>query len=93
MLIPFHAGVAMLISAPPQYAFVVLSSFALVSPHSVHADAVQEQIQQGLDLYQNQDYGAAITELEFAISDIRKMRLGTGQLDLDAAVAAMGLGF
>ena len=62
----------MLFSYPPRYAFVVLSSFALVSPNSVLADAVEEQIQQGLDLYQNQDYGAAITELEFAISDIRK---------------------
>ncbi|AGA33880.1 hypothetical protein TVNIR_2224 [Thioalkalivibrio nitratireducens DSM 14787] len=37
------------------------------------ADEIQEQIELGLDLYQEQDYGAAITELEFAINDIRKL--------------------
>lgn len=39
----------------------------------VAADDVREQIDTGLELYQEQDYGAAITELEFAISDIRKL--------------------
>jgi hypothetical protein len=40
---------------------------------SVLADPVTEQINQGLELYQSNDYGAAITELEFAINDIRKL--------------------
>ncbi|MDT0500594.1 MULTISPECIES: hypothetical protein [unclassified Halomonas] len=37
------------------------------------ADEVTEQIELGLELYQEEEYGAAITELEFAISDIRKL--------------------
>ncbi|AHE97914.1 hypothetical protein THITH_06215 [Thioalkalivibrio paradoxus ARh 1] len=37
------------------------------------ADEIQEQIELGLELYQAQDYGAAITELEFAINDMRKL--------------------
>ncbi|WP_299231802.1 hypothetical protein [uncultured Halomonas sp.] len=37
------------------------------------ADEVTEQIELGLELYQGDEYGAAITELEFAISDIRKL--------------------
>jgi hypothetical protein len=40
---------------------------------SAFADAVSDQINQGLELYQSDDYGAAITELEFAINDIRKL--------------------
>ncbi|MDY7116668.1 hypothetical protein RAN53_09920 [Halomonas sp. SSL-5] len=37
------------------------------------SDEVTEQIELGLELYQEQEYGAAITELEFAIGDIRKL--------------------
>ncbi|MGC9457577.1 MAG: hypothetical protein ACP5DC_08610 [Halothiobacillaceae bacterium] len=37
------------------------------------ADEIRDQIETGLELYQEQDYGAAITELEFAINDIRKL--------------------
>ncbi len=37
------------------------------------ADPVVELINQGLELYQDQEYGAAITELEFAITDMRKL--------------------
>ncbi|MFN2332349.1 MAG: hypothetical protein ABR580_10925 [Halomonas sp.] len=37
------------------------------------ADEVVEQIELGLELYQEDEYGAAITELEFAINDIRKL--------------------
>ena len=37
------------------------------------ADEVIEQIEVGLELYQEEEFGAAITELEFAIEDIRKM--------------------
>lgn len=39
----------------------------------VLADPVVEQINQGLELYQEEEYGAAITELEFAINDMRKL--------------------
>lgn len=39
-------------------------------------DEVVEQINMGLELYQEQEYGAAITELEFAIGDIRKQMSG-----------------
>lgn len=35
-------------------------------------DEVTEQIELGLELYQQEDYGSAITELEFAIEDIRQ---------------------
>ncbi|PMR79652.1 hypothetical protein [Halomonas urumqiensis] len=35
-----------------------------------------EQIELGLELYQEQDYGGAITELEFAINDLRKLVSG-----------------
>jgi hypothetical protein len=40
------------------------------------ADEVVEQIELGLELYQEGDYGAALTELEFAINDIRKLMSG-----------------
>ena len=43
---------------------------------SALADEVVEQIELGLELYQEEDYGAAVTELEFAISDIRKLMSG-----------------
>lgn len=36
-------------------------------------DPVVEQINQGLELYQEKEYGAAVTELEFAINDLRKL--------------------
>ena len=37
------------------------------------ADEVIEQVELGLELYQEEEFGAAITELEFAIEDMRKM--------------------
>lgn len=37
---------------------------------------VAEQIELGLELYQEEEYGAAITELEFAINDMRKLMSG-----------------
>ncbi len=43
---------------------------------AVHADEVLEQIEQGLELYREGEYGGAITELEFAISDLRKLVAG-----------------
>ena len=47
----------------------------LALPFSQHAwaDEVIEQIELGLELYQEEEFGAAITELEFAIEDMRKM--------------------
>lgn len=42
----------------------------------VNADEVVEQIELGLELYQEEAYGAAITELEFAINDMRKLMSG-----------------
>jgi len=41
------------------------------------ADSVEDQIKQGLQLYQDGELGAAITELEFAITDIRKAMSGS----------------
>lgn len=50
---------------------------ALLWPMAVQAqDEVIEQIELGLELYQEEEYGAAITELEFAINDIRKLMSG-----------------
>lgn len=43
---------------------------------SALADEVVEQIELGLELYQEAEYGAAITELEFAINDIRERMSG-----------------
>lgn len=52
----------------------LVASLGLVSAQAqAQADGVVEQIELGLELYQEQEYGAAITELEFAISDIRKL--------------------
>lgn len=45
-----------------------LSLSALVA----QADEVTEQVELGLELYEEEAYGAAVTELEFAISDIRE---------------------
>jgi len=54
---------------------VILISMMLAAAASgpALADPVVEQINQGLELYQDQEYGPAITELEFAISDMRKL--------------------
>lgn len=50
---------------------------ALVWPLAGQAqDEVVEQIELGLEFYQEEDYGGAITELEFAINDIRKLMSG-----------------
>ncbi|MEL7979852.1 hypothetical protein AAG584_07390 [Vreelandella titanicae] len=59
----------------PSYCGMLLAS-ALVLPVSTVAvaDEVVEQIELGLELYQEEDYGGALTELEFAISDIRKLQ-------------------
>jgi hypothetical protein len=50
-----------------------LTSATLLASPVIANDKVVEQIDLGLELYQQGDYGAAITELEFAINDIRKM--------------------
>lgn len=56
---------------------LVVLGAALLSPMAAQAqDEVVEQIELGLELYQEEDYGAAITELEFAINDIRKLLSG-----------------
>lgn len=55
-------------------AFIAVGALSLGAvPALAQADEVREQIELGLELYQEQEYGAAITELEFAISDIRKL--------------------
>ncbi|MDZ7853265.1 MAG: hypothetical protein U5L98_11635 [Halomonas sp.] len=52
----------------------LVASLGLVSAQAqAQTDEVVEQIELGLELYQEQEYGAAITELEFAINDIRKL--------------------
>ncbi|APX94884.1 hypothetical protein BWR19_03465 [Halomonas sp. 1513] len=43
---------------------------------SASADDVVEQIELGLALYEEEDYGGAIAELEFAINDIRSREAG-----------------
>ncbi|MBS3669729.1 MULTISPECIES: hypothetical protein [Halomonadaceae] len=54
----------------------VLLASALMLPvaSAAMADEVVEQIELGLERYQEEDYGSALTELEFAISDIRKLQ-------------------
>ncbi|RCV87704.1 hypothetical protein DU505_16320 [Billgrantia montanilacus] len=52
------------------------AALAMPFTASALADEVIEQIELGLELYQEEDYGAAITELEFAINDIRKLLSG-----------------
>lgn len=51
-------------------------ALALTVTASAQADEVVEQIELGLELYQEGEYGAALTELEFAINDIRKLMSG-----------------
>jgi hypothetical protein len=48
------------------------TTLALTASATAFGDTVEEQIQQGLELYKTGELGAAITELEFAITDIRK---------------------
>lgn len=48
----------------------------IASGSAMAADNISEQIELGLELYQDGDYGEAITELEFAIADIRKLMSG-----------------
>lgn len=57
----------------PTRLFLISTMVAAATSGPVLADQVIEQINQGLDLYQSKEYGAAITELEFAISDLRKL--------------------
>ena len=55
---------------------VLVAALGASSTALGQSDEVTEQIELGLELYQEQEYGAAITELEFAISDIRKLMAG-----------------
>ncbi|ERS91743.1 hypothetical protein [Halomonas sp. PBN3] len=55
---------------------VFVASLGISAAAMGQSDEVTEQIELGLELYQEQEYGAAITELEFAISDIRELMAG-----------------
>lgn len=55
---------------------VFVASLGISAVALGQSDEVMEQIELGLELYQEQEYGAAITELEFAISDIRELMAG-----------------
>ncbi len=55
---------------------VLVTALGASSTALGQSDEVTEQIELGLELYQEQEYGAAITELEFAISDIRELMAG-----------------
>lgn len=55
---------------------VFAASLGISAAAMGQSDEVTEQIELGLELYQEQEYGAAITELEFAISDIRELMAG-----------------
>lgn len=55
---------------------VLVAALGASSTALGQSDEVTEQIELGLELYQEQEYGAAITELEFAISDIRELMAG-----------------
>lgn len=59
-----------------QWGGVVLGSLLLLPIAAQAQDEVIEQIELGLELYQEQEYGAAITELEYAINDIRQLMSG-----------------
>src|SRR5690554_1761496 len=56
-----------------QWGGVVLGSLLLLPMAAQAQDEVVEQIELGLELYQEQEYGAAITELEYALNDIRQL--------------------
>jgi hypothetical protein len=64
---------SMQIPKNPSRLLLISTMLTAATPGPVFADQVVEQINQGLDLYQSKEYGAAITELEFAISDLRKL--------------------
>ena len=55
---------------------VFVASLGISAVALGQSDEVAEQIELGLELYQEQEYGAAITELEFAIGDMRKLMAG-----------------
>jgi len=55
------------------YMALLGSGLLLSASGAVLSDEVKEQIELGLQLYEEQDYGAAITELEFAITEMRKL--------------------
>ncbi|PCF95462.1 hypothetical protein [Vreelandella nigrificans] len=57
-------------------AVALASVLMFPAAQSVLADDIVEQIELGLELYNEQEYGAAITELEFAIEDMRKLMSG-----------------
>ncbi|WP_058553652.1 hypothetical protein [Thiohalocapsa sp. ML1] len=52
------------------------TTLALAAAGAALADPVEEQVLEGLKLYKAGELGAAVTELEFAISDIRKAMSG-----------------
>ena len=60
----------------PLKSAVAATALALSVAQAALADEVVEQIELGLELYQEEEFGAAITELEFAIEDMRKMMSG-----------------
>lgn len=60
----------------PLKSAVAATALTLSVAQAALADEVVEQIELGLELYQEEEFGAAITELEFAIEDMRKMMSG-----------------
>lgn len=52
------------------------TTLALAAAAPAQGDPIEEQIREGLKLYQGGELGAAVTELEFAIGDIRKAMSG-----------------
>ncbi|WP_404413301.1 hypothetical protein LG277_07275 [Vreelandella aquamarina] len=60
----------------PLRSAVAATALTLSMAQAALADEVIEQIELGLDLYQEEEFGAAITELEFAIEDMRKLMSG-----------------
>ncbi len=55
---------------------ITAGGLVLAASTAALGDPVEEQIQQGLELYRSGELGASITELEFAINDIRKAMSG-----------------
>jgi hypothetical protein len=56
-----------------RHSLLISLVLAAATSGSALADPVVEQINQALELYESQEYGAAITELEFAVNDMRKL--------------------
>jgi hypothetical protein len=66
----------MTLSLPNPARLAVQTILVLAMSAPALADQVEEQIQQALELYRSGELGASVTELEFAISDIRKAMSG-----------------